>query len=74
MTRKFEHRPSVGMTNTMFLSVEIAAGKTGQSFESMCRQLIREALAARFDLHAPGQVSRDSSEPASSAQSVGHAP
>ena len=25
-------------------------------------------------LHAPGQVSRDSSEPASSAQSVGHAP
>ncbi len=25
-------------------------------------------------LHAPGQVSRDSSEPASSAQSAGHAP
>lgn len=25
-------------------------------------------------LHAPGQVSRDSSEPASLAQSVGHAP
>lgn len=31
-------------------------------------------VGVSLDLHAPGQVSRDSSEPASSAQSVGHAP
>lgn len=74
MTCKFEHRPSVGMSHVMFLSVGIEAGKSGQSLESMCRQLIREALAARRDLHAPGQVSRDSSGVASPAQSVGHAP
>lgn len=74
MTRKFAHRPSVGMTNAMFLSVEIHAGKSGQSFESMCRQLIREALAARFDLHAPGQALTGSSGLAVPAQSVGHAP
>ena len=34
----------------------------------------RNVGVALIGLHAPGQVSRDSSEPPSSAQAVGHAP
>lgn len=47
MTRKYEHRPSVGMSNTLFLSVEIEAGRDGRSFEDTARRLIQEGLAAR---------------------------
>lgn len=47
MTRKYEHRPSVGMSNTLFLSVEIEAGRDGRSFEDTARRLIQDGLAAR---------------------------
>jgi len=56
VARKYPHRPSVGMSNTLFLSVEIEAGAQGRSFEDMARVLIQEALATRRGLPAPDSV------------------